>query len=274
MSDTDTVGPGGTQKMPSDDEPDDSETAAEATESPTGRPDDAHSGVQLSPPFPGFTPNGSAMNTPVSRPTSPIVETGANAAAAVLTAPVVAMEDDSEEEDDTHLAIPEHLVGANTPVARGRAPRSQIWQTVKRLKTGHPLRDAGSHTHVCTDRIDDAEDGSERFCNQMLKLPTNQKMGWITSKAVDHMKVVAAFCRPTYRATPLNCVVQVEHTDSKIGREADDRQKGSHDQKVDVLSKTESQLFMLTKREKSLAAQAKWYIYAQMHVSKRAFEDE
>ncbi|KAL1504104.1 hypothetical protein AB1Y20_010514 [Prymnesium parvum] len=177
--------------------------------------------------------------------------------------------DAANDDDKTdHNRIAQEYLGENTPTKRSST--SGVWKDVKRLKMQLPNNNNKNFTHVCTVALPPAEDGTPRFCNQMMRLHKNKPKtvggtpSWLSTKAGDHLRI----CHPV---------------DSEAGAEG--VRRGAEKSKValqtamaygmpniegnDIDSMAK---FSLSKRERSLSAQAQWYVYSSMHISKSEFD--
>ena len=173
---------------------------------------------------------------------------------------------DADTYNQTHDALDPKKYGDNTPTKRSNT--SGVWKEIKRLKEdGH-----GDKTHVCLVMLargpDDPPNAPPRYCNCMLKLHKSKPNAtgvqtWLTTRGVDHLRE----CHPV---------------ESAIGKKYADEKKKIEDAMVnqqlgygmpasDGQSKVGA-LFVLTKQERSLSAQAQWFVYSSMQISKSEFD--
>ena len=177
--------------------------------------------------------------------------------------------DDNTAPVRTHDALPPQQYGENTPTKR--MVTSGAWKEVKRLRGDHN-NDKKDGTHICLVKL--AADPNDpnappQFCNAILKLhktkpcPGTGVQTWLTTRAVDHLKT----CHPV---------------DSEVGKKFAEKQKAIADDLVEQqmaygmpASDGKTQVggtFNLSKQERSLSAQAQWYVYSSMQISKDEFE--
>ena len=119
------------------------------------------------------------------------------------------------------------------------------------------------YTHICIHPIeDDAETGTERICHEPLAL-TRPHGTWVQTGAQRHIE-------REHREAP----AAVQSTERKEVR-AKDKVKLQLlvDNPLTPQQITLSASFTLTKVQADLSAQASWYVYATMHISKAAFDD-
>ena len=111
--------------------------------------------------------------------------------------------DDIEDEFDNveakHQALPEEMLGCNTP--RKRKEKAACWSSIKRLRMidDNPPHTANwgkkGYTHVCVHPIDPDEFGGA-FCNYPLKLHQQGKgkdragQTWVTTHATRHLSIM------------------------------------------------------------------------------------
>ena len=172
----------------------------------------------------------------------------------------------SEDEDDRHKPLAAQYLGENSPTKRSCPSRT--WNDVKRLKMQHPNDPSNKATHICVVQLA-ARDGMARVCNQLLTLHKNKpKAGgvasWLTTKANDHLKICHAVDSPAgEQAAKRDAARRSEFVEQALDFGMPDADGVS----TDALSK-----FKLSKRERSLSAQAQWYTYSSMRVSKSEFD--
>jgi hypothetical protein len=65
-----------------------------------------------------------------------------------------------------HSALGSEFVGPNSPGKR--ASKSQVWESTKRLRGGHP-EIANGMTHVCCAKLYDDDGMHTGFCNHFMK---------------------------------------------------------------------------------------------------------
>lgn len=117
-------------------------------------------------------------------------------------------------------------------------------------------------THVCCVPL-----GDGRFCNEPLKLHKNNTTGtWITTKAGDHMEHAHPDTEPAKKKAK---AAETQHA-ALLDQQMAFQPLAAADSKQGPLAMA---AFKLTPQQQALSAQAHWYVYAQMHVSKSAFSD-
>ena len=153
---------------------------------------------------------------------------------------------------DIHAKTPAEFLRDNSPTKRSST--SGVWKDIKRLKSRHPADLNGDKTHICTVRLPDADDGSERYCNCLLKLHKNKPKNtanapsWLTTKAADHLKAE----HPVDSQAGAAGVVRAEKkSNESIDVAFDYGMPDADGTDIDSVSK-----FKLTKRDRSLSAQA------------------
>ena len=176
---------------------------------------------------------------------------------------------------DEHAPFANDSIGSNTPSKRPNTKtKSAVWNDVKRLKTSGsdpriPQLLLKGYTHVCTVALAEADDGFPGICNHTFKLTKPSGGGaWITTRAEAHL------------------VKNHEATDA--AKKFQQRRSDSHDDKVNQqlafvsdasqgkIAQVQSSMpttFQLNKKQRQLSSQAHWYVYAKMHISKAAFDD-
>jgi len=174
----------------------------------------------------------------------------------------------SDGELSDHAPIDSTFYGDNSPTKR--ACHSKTWKDIKRLKKQLPDDPDNKSTHICIVKLPAGEDGGQRMCNQKLTLHKNNPKGvtkvksWLTTKANDHL----AQCHPVDSEAGADAVKRGAHRAvEKVGVVLDYGMPDDDGVSIDPVSK-----FRLSKRERSLSAQAQWYVYSSMRVSKGEFE--
>ena len=151
----------------------------------------------------------------------------------------------------------------NTPTKAKQ--NSLVWQCIRRLPE-HLRNDYPRKTHVCTARN---EDGT--VCLRTLRL----------SKT----KVSAANGTGTWQTALANQHLRHSHVDTSYAGSASAKRKNDasecREQSMFACGmNAERQMdgdlakYILTKEEKALTSQARWYIYSHMRISKQEFESE
>lgn len=139
------------------------------------------------------------------------------------------------------------------------------------IKPGHPLNPKEKYTHICTVKIKPDADGNSQCCNHLLTLhKTKPKSAssvatWLSTKGGEHLTHAhpvdsEAGATGAKRSADKRSAVMMEALDYGM--------PDSEGKNIDPMSK-----MRLTKREISLTAQAQWYLYSSMRVSKCEFEN-
>lgn len=146
-----------------------------------------------------------------------------------------------------------------------------MWEGVKRLRGTNPFTKL-NYTHVCINPIPADEFGGTT-CNKLLRLHKRNKKdirsGYVSTPACEHL--------------------MKDHADSVVGAAAIRRGHKRHDGRVKEMMATEGACdvanqhkkasscldsYRLSPQQGQLTAQAKWYVYSEMYISKRSFEDD
>mmetsp|Transcript_11131 Transcript_11131/g.25678 ORF Transcript_11131/g.25678 Transcript_11131/m.25678 type:complete len:312 (-) Transcript_11131:316-1251(-) len=205
--------------------------------------------------------NATAQGTPESMPNN-------NASAFTPATDPVSQTDPDSTCEACHNPVNPTQYGPNTPSKRGTS--SGVWSEVKRLK-GTLNNADGDATHICIVRLacdPNAPQAPPQYCNALLKMHRSKaKAGtpgsWLTTKGIDHLR----------EAHPI---------ESRLGRMYAERAKEKETAIInqqlaygmagpDGKSKVGS-TFTLTKKERSLSAQAQWFTYSTMQISKSEFD--
>ena len=169
----------------------------------------------------------------------------------------------------SHDPVPQSEYGSNTPTKRSSS--SGVWQSVKRLK-GELNNDRKDATHICLVRLGGSQATDHRFCNALLKLnktPANKfgTTSWISTRACDHLREEHPIDSPEGAKFALKMKQREGNTMGMQMQYGMPAPNGS-----DMLGAESLTSFKLSKTEKSLSAQAQWYVYSSMQISKSEFE--
>ena len=165
-------------------------------------------------------------------------------------------------------AVPAGQYGNNSPTKRSSS--SEVWKEVKRIK--HTLNADNQMTHICLVKLPPLANGTPQFCNTLLKLhktkakPGNQP-SWLTTRAIDHLREehpTDGIAGPKYAKAAQDRANATMGNQMSYGMPASD---GSQQLGANSLSG-----FTLTKADKALSAQAQWYAYSSMRISKSEFD--
>ena len=190
----------------------------------------------------------------------------------------------SQPSQEEHAPFAKDSIGNNTPSKRPNQKGSAVWKEVKRLKTSGtdpriPQLLLNGYTHVCTvalketddglPGLKETDDGLPGICNHAFKLTKPSGGGvWITTRAEAHLVKY--------------------HPETDAAKNYQSRRSDSHDGKVNqqlafvsdasqgktpLAQSSMPKTFQLTKKQRQLSSQAHWYVYARMHISKAAFDD-
>ena len=113
--------------------------------------------------------------------------------------------------------------------------------------------------------------GPRKYCNAILKLHKSKAtvqtgaQSWLTTRAAEHLSVEHPIDSPM---------------GAKFAKQALDKHEALMEKQMSFgmpngvggVVGTDKQMFTMTKKEKSLGAQAQWYTYSRMHISKSEFE--
>jgi len=175
-------------------------------------------------------------------------------------------DDDVDEYEINHSALPKETVRANTP--KHRAQKSDIWKHVKRIAS-HDSLHRGMNvecTHVCVYPLEDGGDCEKRFCNTRLKLFRSSKCkdaGWSTTIAVAHFKK---------KHEDSSSALKQQAGAAKRQTRLSECMHAADSEQVQSISSKKS-TYGLSESEKVLSAIARWGTYASMKVSQAAFGD-
>ena len=190
-------------------------------------------------------------------------------------------EDEADDDEVKHHPLPPEMLGCNTP--RRRKETGKCWTSIKRLKLSNnqPPHTANwgrkGYTHVCIHPLG-SEDGVDSFCNQPLKLHRLGKgadrdgMPWVTTHATKHL----TRCHPEHEACEAVDKRKLVAHNLKVDQMLDVKEQknmaiGGNDS---MPSRPVFKRFTLSKKHWQLTRQARWYIYNDMKVSKRQFEND
>ena len=172
-----------------------------------------------------------------------------------------------EEDTICHDAVDPRTYGPNTPTKRTSS--SGAWREIKCLKGPEPEDKA---THICIVRLDKHEpQDPPQFCNARLKLTrgkagANGHASWLTTKCIEHLRDE----HPMDSEMGKKYAEALAHRQSEIVGQQMEYGMIGPDGKTKV--GTGGGTFTLNKREKSLSAQAQWFVYSSMQISKSEFD--
>jgi hypothetical protein len=210
-----------------------------------------------------------AHSPPAQAQAAAVAEAGVPAQAAAVAEDVVPAHDPAVAaaveplsaadmyQQNPHAPLHSSVYRSNSP-RKGRSQKPEnVWDSVKRYNSATLVFDKDS-THVCVH-----ETAPGVFCNKELKswrrprISDGKGGGWISTVAINHMKT---------------------HPESKPAMKAEagaqQRQGDLVQQSLSYSQTPASGTFVLSNNERALTSQAHWYVYSDMHISKREFESE
>lgn len=157
---------------------------------------------------------------------------------------------------------------SNTPTKKGS--KAEVWSDIRRLP--HPLRGSfGKKTHVCV--VQNKDGAACRMLIRLSKQPTSgDKPGaarlWQTNIANQHVRLFHGTSSKAGEAS------MKRKLDEEMRKETVMFMQGMNQTSASATSAAATDLrkYSLSREERALTSQARWYMYSKMHISKQEFE--